>query len=98
MTLLNDFLNLASSERTKVKPGTCRPSIPVLIINASCQLPTIAHATAAASAACPTGTPRQVRGAPLIAMVAVLGLSVDALTGSWEKGTAEDVSKILHEK
>lgn len=40
----------------------------------------------------------QVRGAPLIAIVAVLGLSVEAVTGSWGEGTAEDASKMLHDK
>lgn len=40
----------------------------------------------------------QVRGAPLIAMVAALGLAVEVCAGAGGDGTAQEVSAMLHER
>lgn len=40
---------------------------------------------------------RQVRGAPLIAIVAALGLAVEC-SGATQNGTAQEASSMLHEK
>ncbi|CAN0240793.1 unnamed protein product, partial [Ectocarpus sp. 12 AP-2014] len=39
-----------------------------------------------------------VRGAPLIAIVAALGLAVEACSGATQNGTAQEASSMLHEK
>lgn len=72
--------------------------ISLLMYGALHLLKPIVPNTTAASGFRPVGLPRQVRGAPLIAIVAVLGLSVEAVAGSWGEGTAEDASKMIHDK
>ena len=44
------------------------------------------------------GRCRQVRGAPLIAIVAALGLAVEASNFAGAEGTAEEASAMLHGK